>query len=379
VLRILFLNEGGHGSNVLGHVRAHSSFEAGLIEQPDVEAHHAVLPPMDRVARLATHFVPLLSPLDLDLGATRWHVAQSLRARRTLRSALRQFDPHAVHVTTHTVAFALEDEMKRRPTFLSLDATVAQWSAMGVWRRVRPYSDLVLAPSLALERRALTRAAAVLAWTPWAAKGAREAAPKANVVEQNPGLDLQRFRPAPHPPGTPPRILFVGGRFEEKGGYDLLAALEPLLAQDRVTLDLVTPAAVPAHRGVTVHSLSAADDALVALYQAADLFCLPTRGDTMGFSNLEAMACGTPVISTRVGGIPDVLANGGAGVLVEPSNIRELRSAIAALLGDEPRRRALGAAGRQRCEERYDAVKQADRLVRLIREVIDGRKGANVA
>jgi glycosyltransferase involved in cell wall biosynthesis len=377
VLRILFLNEGGHGSNVLGHVRAHSSLKAGLMEQRDVEAYHAVLPPMGRPARLATHYVPLLSPLDLDLGATRWHVAQSLRARRTLRSALQEFDPHAVHVTTHTVAFALKDEMKRWPTLLSLDATVTQWSAMGVWRRMRPYSGLVLAPSLALERRALTRAAAVLAWTPWAAGGAREAAPAANVVEQNPGLDLQRFRPASHPPGKPPRILFVGGRFEEKGGYDLLTALGPLLAEGRATLDLVTPAPVPARPGVTVHSLSAEDDALVALYQAADLFCLPTRGDTMGFSNLEAMACGAPVISTTVGGIPDVLDHGEAGVLVEPGKITELRAAIETLLADQSRRRALGAAGRRRCEERYDAVKQTNELVRLIRELVDQHKGAS--
>ena len=108
---------------------------------------------------------------------------------------------------------------------LSIDSTVRQWWAMPAWSSANGDAAVTIAPSQALERRAMRRAALVLAWTAWARRAAEATAPDARVVEHHPGIDLQRYAPAAREPRSRARVLFVGGRFVEKGGEDLLAAL----------------------------------------------------------------------------------------------------------------------------------------------------------
>ncbi|HWJ51092.1 MAG TPA: glycosyltransferase family 4 protein, partial [Solirubrobacteraceae bacterium] len=132
-------------------------------------------------------------------------------------------------------------------------------------------------------------------------------------------------------------------------------------------LDIVTPAEVPERPGVRVHRLSPSDPALLDLQQQADLMCLPTYGDGSPWALLEAMACGTPVISTPVGGIAGMLDDGRAGVLVPYGDPRALGDAVRGLLGAPDRRAELAGAARARCETRYDARRQFAALaVRLI-------------
>ena len=164
-------------------------------------------------------------------------------------------------------------------------------------------------------------------------------------------------------------MLFVGGRFSEKGGDDLLEALGGRLGSE-VELDLVTPAALPPREGVRVHRLSASDSALLELYQQADLLCLPTHGDTNPWVLLEAMACATPAVSTGVGAIPEMLDGGRAGVIVPHGDPRALGEALAALLADPQRRAELGRRAREHCEERYDARRQFPLLVERLRGVL---------
>jgi glycosyltransferase involved in cell wall biosynthesis len=164
-------------------------------------------------------------------------------------------------------------------------------------------------------------------------------------------------------------VLFVGGRFREKGGEDLLAALDGTLGRD-VDVDLVTPASLPARPGVRTHRLDANDPQLIDLYQQADLLCLPTYGDTNPWVLLEAMACGCPVVSTRIGAIPELLDEGRAGVLVDHGDTRGLGEALRALLADGTRREELAARGRARCEERYDARRQFPVLAERLRSLV---------
>jgi glycosyltransferase involved in cell wall biosynthesis len=257
--------------------------------------------------------------------------------------------------------------MRRVPTLLSVDATVWDWHAMGIWRKVRPYSHALLAPSIALERRSLKAAARVLALTPWARDSARAQCPEADVVVHHPGVDLDVFSPGPSRERERPRVLFVGGRFAEKGGHDLLAALGPLAGRT-IDLDLVTQDPVDAREGVKVHRIAADDrNALVDLYRQADVFCLPTHGDAAPWALLEAMACGVPVVATSIGGIPDLL-DGSAGVLVLRGDPAGLRAAVQSLLSDDTRRAELGRIGRAHCEQSYDARVQTARLVEIMRQ-----------
>jgi glycosyltransferase involved in cell wall biosynthesis len=365
-MRVLFFNEGNLGSHVMGQGQLETALRGGLAGAPDVEARFAGLAPMGRLSRsVAVRTFGPLQGAGLEFRALRWHAVQAARAARAMRRELHVWPADVVHVHSQTIAFAMGHEMRARPFALSLDTTAHDWWSMPSWRDYPGDAEFALAPSVALERRALRRAALVLAWTGWARRAVERSVPGANVVEHHPGIDLARYRPVARSERRRPRVLFVGGRFADKGGHDLLGALAEL--GDEVELDIVTPVPVPERPGVRLHRLGPDAPELLDLYQQADLFCLPTHGDAAPWAVLEAMACGTPVISTRIGGIPDLLDDGRAGVILEHGDTRALAGTLRALLGDEQERVRLGAAARARCEEHYDANRQAQCLLDLLR------------
>lgn len=369
-VRVLFFNEGNIGAYIMGHGQLDQALRAGLTAAPYVDARFVELTTMGRWARAgAIRPIAPLARAHLDFRTLRWHFIQSLRAHRQLRRELSEWPADVVHVHSNSIALMMAATMRTVPVVLSVDATVHDWWAMPAWRPAPGYASIAIAPSRALERRALRAAALVLAWTAWACRAVERDAPGARVVEHHPGIDLQRYRPVPRRERARPRVLFVGGRFLEKGGEDLLTALAERLGRD-VDLDLVTPAEVPARPGVNVHRLAPSDPRLLDLQQQADVLCLPTYGDTNPWVLVEAMACGTPVVSTRVGGIPDLLDDGTAGLLVPHGDPRALGEAMRALLGDPQRRAQLAGRARLRCEERYDARRQFARLLERLREVV---------
>jgi glycosyltransferase involved in cell wall biosynthesis len=78
------------------------------------------------------------------------------------------------------------------------------------------------------------------------------------------------------------------------------------------------------------------------------------------------MARGVPVIASRVGGIPEVVAEGETGLLVEPGDATELAAALARLLGDADERRRLGENGRVRAATHFTLENEIDELTSLI-------------
>jgi len=366
-VRILFLSEGVVGT-MMGHATYDSSLVPVLREMPDVQAHFVGLPEQRRLQRALWRALPWLGERDLDFQQSRWHAVHARLARRVLLEELGSFRPDVVHVRSHSMALAMRSLMGRVPIVPVVDTTVWDWRSMGIWRPVRGHSRRVLWWSERAERDLFRRAPLVLAMNSWAKAAIERAEPSAKVVYHHPGVDLDRFKPGAWNGSDTRRVLFVGGRFEEKGGLDLIAALDDRLGRD-TALDIVTADPVRERDGVSVHQLSNDDPRLVELYQRADVFCLPTHGDTNPWVLLEAMACGTPAIASHMAGIPELLAGGEAGVLVRPGDREELRRELNALLDDEQRRRELGARARAHVEEHFDARKRVPELIELLRGV----------
>jgi len=100
-----------------------------------------------------------------------------------------------------------------------------------------------------------------------------------------------------------------------------------------------------------------------------DLFVLPSLNEGMGRALVEAMAVGCPVVATRVGGIPDIVADGTTGLLVPPRDERALAEAILTLLRDRSRRAAYGEAARRHVDGRFDVETMVRNVERLYDEV----------
>jgi N-acetyl-alpha-D-glucosaminyl L-malate synthase BshA len=86
----------------------------------------------------------------------------------------------------------------------------------------------------------------------------------------------------------------------------------------------------------------------------ADLLLLPSETESFGLAALEAMACETPVIATRVGGLPEVVRDGETGYLVEVGDTRTMAERAVEVLSDEKRRQEMGARGREWAVERFN-------------------------
>lgn len=124
------------------------------------------------------------------------------------------------------------------------------------------------------------------------------------------------------------------------------------------------------------------DSRLPLLFRSAEVFVLPSVNRTcygrdirvselLGLVALEAMASGTPVICSRLGGLPETVQQGVTGFLVEPGNIDELRERVSELLGDPERARGLGRNARDLVLERFTWQACAERCLSAYSEIMN--------
>lgn len=106
------------------------------------------------------------------------------------------------------------------------------------------------------------------------------------------------------------------------------------------------------------------------VYSAADLFVLPTRADNLPLVIQESMACGTPVVSFRVGGVPDLVRHGETGYLAEPEDAADLRKGITQLLADEVLRSKMADSSWRIAAQEYSLELQAKRHLQLYRKLL---------
>ncbi len=196
--------------------------------------------------------------------------------------------------------------------------------------------------------------------------------PATDVVERY-GVDL-----------TKPSVVFVGRITRQKGVPVLLRAaahLDPDVqlvlcagAPDTPELGAEVAALVQELRatraGVIWLSGMLSKREVVQLLSHSTLFACPSVYEPLGIVNLEAMACGTAVVASKVGGIPEVVADGETGLLVPPDDPAALAESINALTRDRERARAMGAAGRERAGTLFDWGRIAEQTAELYRTVV---------
>lgn len=106
-----------------------------------------------------------------------------------------------------------------------------------------------------------------------------------------------------------------------------------------------------------------------AVMSAFDVFALPSLWEGFGLVLLEAMAAARPVVAAASGAIPEIVVHGETGLVVPPGDEAALARALAELVGDPARARAMGEAGRRRLEERFPLERMIDAYVALYREL----------
>jgi glycosyltransferase involved in cell wall biosynthesis len=367
-MRALFVEQGQAMSGAaMGLIRVLHAVRAGLDEvSGEIEVDELSIRPFTRWERRYVRYVPRLE--GGGFGSVRWHLTRGWVARRMIEQRLRARPADVVHLTTDQISLVLGGLWDRLPIVPSLDTLTVDWAKARRYLRPEAETPRYLRPLGTLEKRALERAPLSIAWTETVAERIRWLAPAARVAVLHPGIDLEAFRPGPDRGRTGPvRVLFVGGRWEQKGGPELLKAIRPLLGP-AVHLDVVTTDVVEPVDGIAVHSGAPGSATVAELFARADIFCLPTFVDATPFVVVEAMASGIPVISTTTGSIPELV--GDAGLLVKAGDVEGLRGALETLLGNPASRAGMGAAGRARAEAHYDARANTPRLIELLREVV---------
>ncbi len=264
---------------------------------------------------------------------------------------------------------------------------------------LRPWKAEQLGGGYALsswcERVAIESAAAVIAVSDGMRSDVLAAYPAVDAerihVIRN-GIDTTEYAPDP---GTAvlarygvdparPAVIFVGRITRQTGVPVRLRAAASLAPEAQLVLCAGQPDTADLAAEVTglVTSLQASRSGVIwipemlprreviQLLSHATVFACPSLYEPLGIVNLEAMACGTAVVGSRVGGIPEVVADGETGLLVPPDDPAALAAALNALVLDPARAAAMGAAGRKRAaaEFGWDAI--AAQTVQLYQDLL---------
>lgn len=214
------------------------------------------------------------------------------------------------------------------------------------------------------------------------------------IVEIPNGIDTDRFAPVPPEsaadlrreldlPGG--RLIVYAGKLNRGKGLEMLLRVWRELVAERPGIHL----ALVGSGGGNVLSCEATLRRYVAAYalegsvtftgyvhnvehylQAADVFVLPSDSEVLSIAILEALACALPVLSTRTGGTPEIIADGENGLLIDVKDESALASRLRTLLDGPVAAGAMGRRGRETVVSRYSIARVAERHVALFRELL---------
>jgi glycosyltransferase involved in cell wall biosynthesis len=196
------------------------------------------------------------------------------------------------------------------------------------------------------------------------------------------GVDTGIFRRLDHVEKEPNSLVIVGKTEDKKKGVHFLLKAVQLLKDDVDVKVSVVGKQGPddGYRRKLVQELGIGDrvaftghvgaDELVRLYSSAEIAVTASLYEGFGLPAAEAMACGTAVIATRAGALPEIVGEHGTGILVPPADPTALAAAIKRLLADKQLRQRMGDAARKRIEESFSWEGAARKTLEVYEEVL---------
>jgi glycosyltransferase involved in cell wall biosynthesis len=361
-MRALFVYENDMGHRTHGrllekYVRADSRFDPMFL-------------PLDRdfspkyPAKLVRAPIPLLHHYGADFWALRQVQYRSLRMQMEIGRVTRnQFD--LVYVHTHSSAARARRLFPNARLVVSIDGT---WKAMNQdagFASTRWFDHLYRT-----ERRIFQQSDLIVSFSEWAATSA------VSMYDIDPGKVHIARNGIPFFSGTEIlrgkvdgllHIGFVGNQFFRKGG-DLLLRLHQSKFADDTRLTIVSNETFPERslKNVTVRRNVPWEKLNTEVIPNFDLFVLPTSQDCSPYAVIEAMSAGVPVISTRVGAIPEMIRDGIDGFLANPNDESEIARRISWALRHREDLKRMGSNARLHVAENYTAEKEYSSLLELL-------------
>jgi glycosyltransferase involved in cell wall biosynthesis len=177
-------------------------------------------------------------------------------------------------------------------------------------------------------------------------------------------------------------LIFIGRIEKDKGVFELLDSFKRLHSQHSDLhlifvghcagsnpLDMISPSSKLSER---IHVIGNQPHGEIYKYlSSADILILPSYSEGLPMVVLEAMACSLPVIATRVGGIPEAVAEGKSGILIEKKNVESLTEAIKYLLTHKDIARRMGNNGHEIVKNKFSWGKSAEGVLNVYKEIIN--------
>ena len=390
--RVLFI----HGRE-LGFGTTARSLQLFAADRPDIDAVHVSLPLPTWAKVVAKEPPRWLGGWDFHNTRMTWAFGRSVEQQVNKHLPLERFD--VVHIMTRERATLVRAPWvralgARRPRFVvNIDATLAAWDrAFAKWRPA-PKFDYTT------DKNILAAADAVACASRWvmdsanADYGLREqkyilhmpcAPSEVGATVRAPDARTRRAATRggdAHAGHEPLRIVFIGNDFTRKGG-DRLLGWHQSRWKDRVEIHICSGDSMTERwrgvPGVTLHGRVEHARLVRELLPSMDLCVIPTWEDTFLIAAQEAQAAGLPVVSSRLAGIPEVVADGRTGTLCERADDRAFITAIERYLDDAAllERQSRAAAERAGPRGELDARKWHTHLLDQLAALADNRSPA---
>ena len=327
---------------------------------------------------------------NLDLARFRAEWNAGLVARRKIRAFEREHGTvDVLHFHRQSVAYGSLDRIRLTPTIISVDCTQEIVSAKASTAIERWSYE----PNVTRDGRIFDAARLIIVTSRWAADSVRRQYPGCTtditIMPDPVRLDAfderwaaERVRRASQP-GYKPRVLFMGGDFTRKGGYDLLRVWRDAHFADHAELHIVSDWPIEKSwlgPGVTHHTgITSRSERWRAMWREADIFALPTRDEAFGLVYQEAAAASLPSIGTAINAVPEIINNRRTGILVPPGDGRALAHALKTLIESGEVRHDMGSGARQQIVSTSDSGVYRRRLLDAIHAVTGNTRRHSMA